>query len=362
MNILPQGTEEAKASYWHPEGELLSCDLCPRRCQIPLSGEGYCGTRANHGGKMVALNYGKVCVSAFDPIEKKPIFHFKPGAKLLSLGTFGCNLDCGNCQNSTLARMKADQAPYVLTSPEQAVEDALEKGAKGIAFTFNEPTVWMEFIMDTAARARDKGLFTLLNTNGYIEPWAADDLFDMVEVANIDVKGMSDAFYKQNCGGHLGPVLESCIAARMAGVHLELTYLLIPGKNDSAQDVRRFASFVVRELGEDVPIHLFRFQPAYKMMQVPPESMDRLLQAYEVAKEEGVQYVYLAGVVGDPHQNTMCPKCGAMLVKRSSKEPVESTYVLEEKVSRFCPTYSDVQVLLKKGGCPDCGAAVPIVL
>jgi len=350
------------AAYWHPEGSKLRCDLCPQRCLIDDGKVGFCGTRSNVRGGMIALNYGKVCVSAVDPIEKKPLYHFHPGTKLYSLGTFGCNLDCGNCQNSTLARLSADRAPFVMTSPEQVAKDAIEKGAKGVAFTYNEPTVWIEFILDVAALLRQAGLLIVLNTNGFIEPWAADDLYDMVDAANIDVKGMSDAFYGRQCRGKLGPVLESCIAAREAGVHIELTYLLIPDMNDSAEEVARFASWVVRELGEVVPVHLYRFHPAYRMSDVPAEDMVVVERSYKVAKEKGLDYVYVGGVAGDPRQDTRCPRCGNLLIKRSSKEPVEPTFVLGDKMSRFCPTYAEVSVLIRGGECPKCGLSIPVVL
>ncbi len=354
--------ESVRAAYWHPEGKCLRCDLCPQRCLIEPGDIGFCGTRSNRDGMMIALNYGKVCVSAVDPIEKKPIYHFHPGSKLLSLGTFGCNLDCGNCQNSTLARLQAERAPYVRMSPEEVVSSAMEKGAQGVAFTYNEPTVWIEFIMDTAAILRQKGLFTVLNTNGFIESWAADDLYDAVDAANIDVKGMSDRFYSAQCHGKLGPVLESCVAARLAGVHVELTYLLIPGMNDSPEEIGRFSSWVVRELGEDVPVHLFRFQPSYRMSAVAPEDMLVVERSYAIAKEKGIEYVYVGGVAGDPRQDTVCPRCGALLIKRSSKEPVEQTFVLGEKMSRYCPTYAEVSVHIEKGRCPKCGLSVPAAL
>lgn len=356
------GDSGVRAAYWHTEGAVLRCDLCPHRCLIGPDEIGFCGTRSNLKGEMIALNYGKVCVSATDPIEKKPLYHFRPGSKLYSLGTFGCNLDCGNCQNSTLARLPADRAPYVVMKPEEVVNAAIARGAKGVAFTYNEPTVWIEFIMDVAALLRQAGLFTVLNTNGFIESWAADDLYDMVEAANIDVKGMSDKFYAKQCRGKLGPVLETCAAARLAGVHVELTYLLIPGLNDSAEEVGKFASFVVRELGEDVPVHLYRFQPSYRMSDLPPEDMKVVDRSYGIAKAKGLEYVYVGGVAGDSRQDTHCPSCGALLVKRSSKEPIEPTFVLGERISRYCPTYSEVALFLKEGRCPGCGRTIPIAL
>ena len=351
-----------KASYWHVEGQALRCDLCPWRCSIEASQVGHCGTRRNDAGRMTALNYAKVCVSAVDPIEKKPVFHYQPGARLLSLGTFGCNLDCGNCQNSSLARMTASEAPYELMDPEMVIAQAKEKGVQGVAFTYNEPVVWIEYILDVAAKARENGMFTLINTNGYIEPWAGDDLFENIEVANIDIKSMHDSFYRSQCGGRLKPVKESCNNALDADVHLELTYLMIPGMNDSENEVGRFCEWVADELGVDIPVHFFRFQPSYRMANLPAETEERLLMAYELAKDIGLDFVYFGGVVDDPHQNTLCPKCGRILIERSSKEAEENTFVLDQKMSRFCPTYTNVRVHFDGRKCPDCGTLIPLVL
>ena len=362
MNEDVLGAMPHQAAFWHPEGDALRCDLCPRRCVIKPGSTGFCGTRRNVQGTMFAINYGKVCVSAVDPIEKKPIFHFHPGSRIYSLGTFGCNLDCGNCQNFVLARSKEGESPCTFTSPEEVASAAKEKGVAGVAWTFNEPTVWIEFIMDTARLLRKQGMFSILNTNGYIESWAAEDFYDLADAANIDVKGFTESFYKSKCNGKLEPILEACLIAKDAGVHVELTNLLIPGLNDSAAEMKRLFDWVAQEMGEDTPMHLFRFMPYHRFSDLPEESMEKMEEAYRIAKESGLRYIYFAGVRGHPKQNTYCPNCGQLLINRSSQEATESTFVRQEKMSRFCPTYTQVQVHLQGGRCPKCAKKIPVVL
>ncbi|MDD1768962.1 MAG: AmmeMemoRadiSam system radical SAM enzyme [Methanomassiliicoccales archaeon] len=329
---------------------------------MPDGKSGLCGVRLNEGGKMCSSNYGKVCASTVDPIEKKPIFHYRPGTRLFSLGTFGCNMDCMNCQNFNLARSNGLDLPFNNMSPDEVVEQAVGKCAQGIGWTFNEPVVWAEFILDTAKKANRKGLFSLLNTNGFIEPGARDELLRCTQVMNIDVKGFTEEFYRNNCSAELEPVLETCTVAKAAGVHVELTYLLIPGLNDSREEVQRFCEWVVDEMGPDTPIHFFRFRPFYKLADLPPQTIEKLKEAYDIAKSAGVKFPYYAGVVGEERQNTYCPKCGELLVKRASQEVTDKVCVKKTEVSRFCPTYSEVEVRLQGNACPRCGEHIPIVL
>lgn len=361
MISSPHDDSGKTASYWHPEGTSLLCDLCPKRCSIAEGKFGYCGTRTNSTGRMVAANYGKVCASTVDPIEKKPIYHFHPGSRLFSLGTYGCNLDCGYCQNNVLARSRDEEAPYVRMTPPEVVATAKEKKASGVAWTFNEPSVWFEFVLDTAKELKAAGLFSILNSNGYIEPWAAEDLYEVTDAANIDIKGFTEKFYRSHCGGGLEEVQETCEIALDAGTHLELTYLMVPGMNDSAMEVARFAAWVADELGVDIPVHLFRFSPFYRMSNLAEASLERMEEAYQVAMKEGLEYVYFGGVAGHLHQSTLCPRCGELLIGRSAKEATEEVFVRHEKMSRFCPTYAQVSVRLDNGKCPKCGLKIPVV-
>ncbi|MBC7107401.1 MAG: AmmeMemoRadiSam system radical SAM enzyme [Methanomassiliicoccales archaeon] len=354
--------QDPVARYWSVEGEGVRCLLCPRRCYISEGKSGYCLVRINEGGILRSANYGKVCASVVDPIEKKPIFHYKPGAKLYSLGTFGCNMDCANCQNFSIARSSGVDVEFRSTNSDVIVGEALNKGVDAIAWTFNEPIVWYEFVLDVSKEAKRRGLFSIINTNGFIEREPRNELFKYIQVANIDVKGFTDEFYRTNCHARLSDVLETCIDAKRAGVHVELTFLLIPGMNDRADEIERFSNWVVDELGSETPVHFFRFQPSYKLSHLPAQSIEKLREAYEIAKKCGIKYPYLAGVIGDEHQNTYCHRCGALVVERKSEAVSEKICLKKGELSRFCPTFSPVKIYLHDGKCPSCGESIPIVL
>ncbi|HUV25337.1 MAG TPA: AmmeMemoRadiSam system radical SAM enzyme [Methanomassiliicoccales archaeon] len=349
------------ARWWSKEDESVRCELCPHRCLLAEGKTGICRTRRNLGNELKSLSYGHVCASTADPIEKKPIFHFRPGSRLFSLGTFGCNLRCDNCQNYVVAWANDGELPCEIMRPEDVVRSAREKGVEGIAWTYNEPIVWLEFILDTASLAKEKGFYIMLNTNGFISEKALNDALPLVDVMNIDVKAFSEAFYKKNCGGHLDDVLRTCRMARAAGIHVELTYLLIPGMNDSKEEVDSFFRWVVETMGPSTPVHLYRFLPSHRLAHLPAQTMERIEQAYTDAKEAGILYPYVGGVVGDRRQSTFCPKCGELLIDRRSEEVTEKIVVKTDEVSRFCPTYPDVKVLLEGRQCPKCGFDISII-
>ena len=353
---------ERTASWWHREGERLLCDLCPHRCSLPAGATGLCGARAEQDGKLIATSYGVVCVQSLDPIEKKPIFHYRPGTLVYSLGTYGCNLDCANCQNFELVKASRQPLPSGVMSPQDVVTEAERIGAQGIAWTFNEPVTWYEFVLDTARAAEAKGLYTMVNTNGYILPAPAEELFGHVQVVNIDVKGFTEKFYRTICGAGLQDVLNTCILAKDRGVHVELTYLLIPGLNDSAEEIGQFTRWVVEHMGADTPIFFFRFQPFYRLSHIPEQSMEKMNEARTIAQREGARYVYFGGVAEDSNQNTLCPRCSAVVVERRIVRASGKVCFKEREVSRFCPTVSDVHIHLKDGRCPRCGEIIPIVL
>ncbi|MBM4237469.1 MAG: AmmeMemoRadiSam system radical SAM enzyme [Euryarchaeota archaeon] len=362
MTAFESGNGCSAARWWHQEGTKIRCDLCPHRCLVGEGHLGICGVRKNDGRGLCSANYGKIAVSVTDPIEKKPMFHYRPGARLYSLGTFGCNMDCMNCQNFSLARSKGEDIPFRKAGADEVVREAVEKKADGIAWTFNEPIVWYEFILETSAAANKNGLFSLLNTNGFIEPGPREELLHFIHAMNIDVKGFTDAFYRKNCGASLGTVLDTCLAARRAGVHVELTYLLIPTLNDDAEEVKGFCEWTVENMGPDTPVHFFRFQPFYKLSHLPEQSVAKLKEARDIAKSAGLRFPYHAGVVGDERQNTFCPNCGEIIVKRASEAPAEKVCVKKTEMSRFCPTFSKIEVNLREGKCPACGESIPIIL
>lgn len=348
------------ANWWTSEGDSVRCCLCPNRCRIGEGEVGFCGVRKNTGAQLSSLNYGKICVTTLDSIEKKPLFHYRPGSKLYSVGTVGCNLDCPACQNFMLARGSTD-TPFTEVAPADLVFEAQSRGADGIGWTFNEPVVWAEYVIDVSMEGSKKGLYSVMNTNGFIEKKARDDLLPHIDAMKVDVKSFNEAFYR-SCGGMLDPVLETCIASKEHGVHLELAYLLIPGLNDAQQELESFSSWVVATLGRDVPVHLFRFSPAYKLKHMRQESLERMQAARHIALSSGLKYVYFGGVVSREEQSTRCSRCGTLLISRDEGVS-EKLFVRQAQVSRFCPNFSNVAVNVAEGGkCPDCGEPINIKL
>lgn len=227
-----------RALWWSPEGNKARCELCPRACVLEDGERGFCYARINRGGDLYSENYGRITVSQVDAVEKKPLFHYLLGAHLLSVGSYGCNLDCVFCQNYIIARSD-QELPYRELSPEQLVAEAVEKRVSGIAFTFNEPIVWSEYIVCVSKYAKKKGLPIVLNTNGYIHGEARDDLIKAIDALKVDIKGFSNDVYKEICSGTMRPVLETCETAYREGKHLELSYFMIPGKTDSPNMIDR---------------------------------------------------------------------------------------------------------------------------
>jgi len=301
-----------------PDGRTR-CLVCPRKCVIPEGKYGVCKTKLNVNGVLCEVNYGKVSSVAMDPIEKKPFFHFMPGTYAYSIGTVGCNLMCEHCQNWVISQSNPEDFPYLRDlSPEEAVKDALDLGASSIAFTYNEPTiVSIEWVVETAKLAKEKGLAILSVTNGYWSEEARDRLIPLIDGANVDVKAFTDEFYRKVAKApSLKPVLDTVKALKEAGRHVEVTYLIIPTLNDDPDEIRNFARWVVREVGDDTPVHFSRFYPQFRMTNLPPTPTEVIKNAIRIAREEGVKYVYSGNVPGDPDENTYCPSCGELLIRR----------------------------------------------
>jgi len=306
---------------------------------------------------LITLNYGRICAQIVDQIEKKPIYHYRPGSKILSVGTFGCNLDCDCCQNAALASSGPEGRTEPLLSPEGLVSLAMEKHVQGIAFTFNEPVVWSEFILDVANSARGRGLYVMMNSNGYVEEEPLRELLEAVDVFKVDVKGFTDEFYRNSCGGTLSPVLRTCHMVKDRGRHLEIAYLIIPGLNDSEGELEDFFRWAA-ELGKDVPVHLYRFMPAHRLSQIQPTEMGAMRDAKALALSSGLRFVYLSGMVeGDEHR-TFCPKCGAMVISRAAKEVSEKVVYEGNRLSKFCPSYSEIEDRTIEGRCSSCGEII----
>ncbi len=305
-----------EARYWHVQGDKVVCLACPRECALSAGQHGFCYVRMNEGGKLVSLAYGRPNAVAVDPIEKKPLFHFLPGTRILSLGTAGCNLGCKFCQNWDLSKARSLQMRAMELPPEDVARLAEQEQCASVAFTYNDPAVFVEYAIDAAKACHEAGLATVAVTAGYVSGQAREDFYAHMDAANIDLKGFTDGFYQHLCLAHLGPVLETIEHAVKRGVWVELTTLVIPGHNDSEEELAAGARWVVEHLGRDVPMHYSAFHPDYKMLDVPPTPPSTLRKARAIAQAEGIRYVYVGNVVDDEGSATYCPKCHARLIAR----------------------------------------------
>ena len=296
--------------YEKQEGGKVHCLLCPQDCVIAEGRKGFCKVRVNVDGTLYSEVYNRAMARSMDPIEKKPLYHFHPGSPIYSLGTRGCNQHCDFCQNWHM--LQPDAGTAEITS-EQAVEEALARGSVGIAYTYNEPTIWYEFVLECSRLARERGLVNVLVTNGSINPDPIAELAPHVDAMNIDVKSMDPEFYRRICKSKLEPVLATCRAAKKAGIHVEITNLVIPTLNDSDELFRELVDFVA-SLGPETPLHFSAYFPSYKMT-VEPTPLEALLRAREIARKK-LHYVYLGNVVIRDGSDTHCPSCGNLLVSR----------------------------------------------
>jgi len=296
--------------YERLEGEKVHCLLCPQDCVIAGGKKGFCKVRLNIDGTLYSEIYNRVMATGMDPVEKKPLYHFHPGAPIYSMGTRGCNQHCDFCQNWHM--LQPDALTGEMTA-RQAVEEAKAARSVGIAYTYNEPTIWFEFVLECSRLAREEGLANVLVTNGSINPEPFSELAPYIDAMNIDVKSMDPEFYRKICKSKRDPVLATCRAARAAGIHIELTNLVIPTLNDSDELFTELVDFVAG-LGQDVPLHFSAYFPSYKMT-IEPTPLTALLRAREIAREK-LYYVYLGNVAVSDGSNTCCPQCGNLLIGR----------------------------------------------
>ncbi len=277
--------------YKNTGGTTVQCFLCPHLCTIREGSTGFCGVRANKGGKLYTANYGRVASVALGPIEKKPLYHFHPGSFILSAGTVGCNLSCLFCQNWSIS--KEAQSPTEGMSSRALVDKAKELDSFGIAYTYNEPFMWYEFVLETAKLAKSAGLKNVLVTNGYVNPEPLNELLPYIDAMNIDLKAIRDGFYKKVCSGRVAPVLET-IKTSAKSCHVELTNLIIPTLNDSDEELAELVGWIYDNVGESVPLHFSRYFPCYKM-NLPPTPLQTLKKAEEIARKK-LKHVYLGNV------------------------------------------------------------------
>jgi pyruvate formate lyase activating enzyme len=274
----------------------VECQLCPHHCHIANGKTGICRSRRNEDGVLRSLVYGKPCSLAIDPIEKKPLYHFHPGTKCLSIACTGCNFRCLNCQNHEISQVSPSDVGHYNLTPQDVVALCREHHCPGIAYTYTEPLTYLEYIVDTAQLARENGLWNILVTAGYVCQEPLNDLLPYLDAANIDLKSFSDSIYQHVSGGHLQPVLDTILAMHDAGVWIELTNLIIPGINDDLQMIRQMCRWIVDNGLADQPLHFSRFFPRYRMENFPPTPVSTLNEAKEIALEEGIKHVYLGNV------------------------------------------------------------------
>ena len=314
-----------EALWWHMEedGRIL-CTLCPRYCKIGEGQAGFCYIRENIGGKLYSLGYGKSTGFAVDPVEKKPLNHFLPGTGILSFGTAGCNLGCRFCQNWSISKAKLDDAQSLNAGPEEVVKLALMHKVPSIAFTYNDPVIWGEFVIDISRLARECGLKSVMVTAGYITPEARPEVYRYIDAANVDLKAFTERFYRKLTFSHLDPVLDTLTWLKNeTEVWFEITNLMIPGENDDPEETRQLCDWVLNNLGDGVPLHFTAFHPDFKMTDKPRTPASTLKRARQIALSMGIKYCYVGNVFDDEGQTTYCPGCGAALIRRSWHDILE---------------------------------------
>ena len=303
--------------YEKLEDGVVRCNLCGHRCLIKRGATGVCKVRENRGGTLHSLVYGKSISAGIDPIEKKPFFHFHPGSRSLSIATVGCNFRCLHCQNATISQMVRDEKEIAGQNlpPQRVVALAVSHGCRSISYTYTEPTIFYEYARDTMIEAKKKGIHNNFVTNGFMTGEAIEGLCGLLDAANVDLKAFTADFYKKVCGAELQVVLDSIRALKGIGVWIEITTLVIPGYNDSSEELERIASFIA-EVGVEIPWHISRFHPSYKLLDVPTTPVDTLRRGLEIGKKCGLKYVYSGNVLGDEGENTYCPSCGRIVIER----------------------------------------------
>ncbi|MEK6820721.1 MAG: AmmeMemoRadiSam system radical SAM enzyme [Nanoarchaeota archaeon] len=326
---------EKEALFWKvldKEKKTVQCQLCPHFCVLNVGERGKCHVRENKKGKMISLVYGKPCSLALDPIEKKPLYHFLPGKEALSIATAGCNLRCSNCQNWEISQCNPEDIKSLSIKPEEVIKEAKKNKVKIISYTYTEPTIFYEYMLDIAKLARKDGIKNTTVTNGFINLEPLTQLCEYLDGSNIDLKSIDDEFYRRNCGTRIEPVLKAIKIMHEKGVWIELTNLLIPGLNDSTEEIEKLVEWIRKNIGKNVPLHFTAFYPTYKLLNLPPTPLSTLRKARNIALSKGLNYVYTGNLPDEEGNNTYCPRCKQLLIRR------EGYYVAENKLKRGkCP-------------------------
>ena len=300
------------------ENDEVRCNLCAHRCTIAKGKRGVCAVRENCDGVLYSLVYGRVISANVDPIEKKPLFHFLPGTKSFSIATAGCNFRCAFCQNWQISQISKGPRGQIIgesMSPDQVVKSALRAGCRSIAYTYTEPTIFFEFAYDTAQLAQKQGLKNIFVTNGFQTPETIEKMAGVIDAANIDLKAFADEYYRKICGARLQPVLDSIKLMHEKGIWVEVTTLVVPGENDSEKELSQIAKFLAG-ISRDMPWHISRFYPQYKMEDSYPTPLKTLKAAYGIGRKLGLNYVYLGNVPHSDYESSYCPQCGEEVVER----------------------------------------------
>ncbi|MFC1753146.1 AmmeMemoRadiSam system radical SAM enzyme [Thermoproteota archaeon] len=308
------------AKHWKTKDknkDTIQCHLCPHNCLIPEGHTGICRVRQNVKGTLYSLVHSRPISTHIDPIEKKPLFHFLPGTDSYSVGTVGCNLRCSHCQNWEISQASPKDFPTPEIKPENIVKMAKESGCPSISYTYTEPTIFFEYVLDIATLAREEGIKNVMVTNGYINEKPLLELYKFIDAANVDLKGFNEEFYVKECGAELKPVLKSLKLMKKAGTWVEITNLVIPTMNDKMKEIKEMCEWIVSELGEKTPMHFSRFFPMYKVLNLPPTPEDTLKKAKDIAKRAGLKHVYIGNIQTEKGMNTYCPKCRKLLIARS---------------------------------------------
>jgi pyruvate formate lyase activating enzyme len=317
----------------------IKCKLCPRECTVGDKERGYCGVRENRGGVYYTLVHSRVCAAHVDPVEKKPLFHYLPGSIAFSLATAGCNVNCKFCQNWDISQSRPEQIPAEYLPPQRVAEIAKQYNCPTIAYTYSEPVIFSEFLMDAADAGHAAGIRSIVVSNGYMQEEALKTAYGKMDAVKIDLKSFSESYYRQVVTGQLKPVLNSLVTLRKMNKWTEIVYLVLPTLNDSDQEFRGLAQWVKTNLGPDVPLHFTQFHPEYLLKNLPITPVPTLERAKAIADAEGLHYVYIGNVPGHPAQNTYCPKCRKMLVERVG--------------------FTASKMLISKNSCPFCQHPIP---
>lgn len=330
------------ASYWKQlSNGKIKCELCPHGCTLNDGQKGVCFVRQREGDQLILAAYGKGSSFCIDPVEKKPLHHFYPGSRVLSFGTAGCNLSCRFCQNWALSRSKDLDHMTVEVSPSQIAIAAQQQQCLGVALTYNEPIVFLEYGRDVILECKKRGIKTIAVTNGYINPEPREAFFPLLDAVNVDLKSFNHNFYKKLTGGSLAPVLETLkFIKNKTSTWLEITTLLIPGENDSTEEIKEMSHWILNNLGDEVPLHFSAFHPAYQMKETQPTPIETIIEAREIAIQVGLKFVYTGNVNFKQGDTTYCPNCHTALIQRN---PFENMF----------------PQLNAKGNCKICGLKIP---